>query len=139
MSKLIAKTRVPLPLCLAKAKAGDQTIPKHKTLMRTISEMILRQVYRTVLSKGTRRSLTFLSQVRVLLALVDRRPPVESINEFSDKSILVLAPHMDDEVLGCGGILRRHVLGGAQVIVVYMTDGRRGNPELSQRIYPREP
>lgn len=43
---------------------------------------------------------------------------------------LVLAPHMDDEVLGCGGTLRRHLLAGARVTVVYMTDGRRGNPDL---------
>src|SRR5262249_19026582 len=106
--------------------------------MGTISEMILRKAYRVVLSMHTRRSLTFLSQVRILLALGDRRPPLESINEFPDKSIVVLAPHMDDEVLGCGGILRGHVLAGAHVTVVYMTDGRRGKPELYQQNLSKE-
>lgn len=40
--------------------------------------------------------------------------------------IAVLAPHMDDEVLGCGGTLVRHATAGAEVSVVFLTDGRRG-------------
>lgn len=40
--------------------------------------------------------------------------------------ILVLAPHMDDEVLGCGGTIARHVAAGADVKVVFLTDGRLG-------------
>lgn len=41
--------------------------------------------------------------------------------------ILVLAPHADDEVLGCGGTIARHVSDGDQVTVVVAT---RGIPEL---------
>jgi N-acetylglucosamine malate deacetylase 1 len=40
--------------------------------------------------------------------------------------ILVLAPHMDDETLGCGGTIARHVMSGAQVTVIFLTDGRYG-------------
>jgi LmbE family N-acetylglucosaminyl deacetylase len=40
--------------------------------------------------------------------------------------VVVLAPHMDDEVLGCGGTLARHVHAGARVSVVFLTDGRYG-------------
>lgn len=40
--------------------------------------------------------------------------------------VVVLAPHMDDEVIGCGGTLARHVACGAEVTVVFLTDGRRG-------------
>jgi LmbE family N-acetylglucosaminyl deacetylase len=49
--------------------------------------------------------------------------------------IVVLAPHMDDEVLGCGGTVARHVRAGADVTVVFLTDGRHGgrsNPALSE-------
>ncbi|MCA1028630.1 PIG-L family deacetylase [Cytobacillus kochii] len=42
--------------------------------------------------------------------------------------ILVFAPHQDDEILGCGGILRKHILSGDKVYVIYMTDGRKGCP-----------
>lgn len=42
----------------------------------------------------------------------------------SDERIVVLAPHMDDEVIGCGGTLARHIACGSQVTVVFLTDGR---------------
>lgn len=40
--------------------------------------------------------------------------------------VLVLAPHMDDETLGCGGTIARHVEAGAHVTVIFLTDGRYG-------------
>jgi LmbE family N-acetylglucosaminyl deacetylase len=38
--------------------------------------------------------------------------------------VIVFSPHPDDDVLGCGGILARHVMDGDTVKIVYMTDGR---------------
>jgi LmbE family N-acetylglucosaminyl deacetylase len=38
---------------------------------------------------------------------------------------------MDDETLGCGGSLHRHVLAGEMVTVAYLTDGRKGDPALN--------
>ena len=43
------------------------------------------------------------------------------------KRILAIAPHPDDEILGCGGTLARHVRNGDQVYVVIVT---RGTPKL---------
>ncbi len=40
--------------------------------------------------------------------------------------VLVLAPHPDDEVLGCGGTLLRYIQDYSEVIVIYITDGRYG-------------
>ena len=39
------------------------------------------------------------------------------------KKILVVAAHPDDEVLGCGGTMARHVEDGDQVHVAFMADG----------------
>lgn len=39
--------------------------------------------------------------------------------------VLVVAPHPDDEVCGCGGALLRHLAAGDAVTLVYVTDGRR--------------
>jgi LmbE family N-acetylglucosaminyl deacetylase len=44
--------------------------------------------------------------------------------------VLVLAPHADDEVLGCGGVIRRHVQDGDAVTVCVLTHAARGAPEL---------
>ena len=46
----------------------------------------------------------------------------------SNETVLVLAPHMDDEVIGCGGTLALHLAAGARVSVVFLTDGQRGSP-----------
>jgi N-acetylglucosamine malate deacetylase 1 len=45
--------------------------------------------------------------------------------------IVVLAPHMDDEVIGCGGALYQHIRSGAEVTVVFLTDGRAGSRMLA--------
>jgi LmbE family N-acetylglucosaminyl deacetylase len=39
------------------------------------------------------------------------------------KSVLVLAAHPDDEVLGCGGTMARYANDGAQINVAFLADG----------------
>ena len=51
--------------------------------------------------------------------------------------ILVLAPHPDDEVLGCGGIIQHAVTMGLPVRVVFLTYG--DNNEWSFLIYRKRP
>lgn len=40
--------------------------------------------------------------------------------------ILILAPHHDDEAIGCGGTILRYLKTGTQIEVIYLTDGRYG-------------
>lgn len=47
------------------------------------------------------------------------------------KRIVVLAPHMDDEIIGCGGTICKHIDSGDRVSVIYMTGGSRGNRDFS--------
>ncbi len=44
--------------------------------------------------------------------------------------VLVIAPHADDDVLGCGGVISRLVREGADVSVAVMTSGNAGDPDL---------
>ncbi|WP_158639136.1 PIG-L deacetylase family protein [Elioraea rosea] len=42
--------------------------------------------------------------------------------------LVVLAPHPDDESLGCGALLRAAAFAGRRSVVVVVTDGRRSHP-----------
>ena len=51
------------------------------------------------------------------------------------KSILVVAAHPDDEVLGCGGYIANQVWSGDEVFVTFLSDGvtsRQGNLGLQE-------
>jgi len=46
------------------------------------------------------------------------------------QSAIVFAPHPDDETLGCGGTIIRKKAAGADVKVVFLTDGSRSHAAL---------
>jgi len=54
------------------------------------------------------------------------------------KNILVIAPHPDDEILGCGGTLLRHAANGDRLFVVYMTRMCTEYGYSTERINSRE-
>lgn len=47
---------------------------------------------------------------------------------FGERPILVLAPHPDDESLGCGGMMARACARGHPVYVAVLTDGAASHP-----------
>ena len=57
----------------------------------------------------------------------------------NQKDILIVVAHSDDETLGLGGTINKHVQKGDKVYAIYMTDGvtaREGNQ--SQKVISRE-
>lgn len=48
-----------------------------------------------------------------------------------NERVLVLAPHMDDEAIGCGGALALHAQAGADIAVVFLTDGALGARDIA--------
>jgi LmbE family N-acetylglucosaminyl deacetylase len=52
-------------------------------------------------------------------------PAVAPFEDAGGAPVLVVAPHPDDEIYGCGGALLRHVDAGDPVTVCMVTDGGR--------------
>lgn len=52
-----------------------------------------------------------------------------TVNDYSDKDAIVLAPHPDDESIGCGGSILKHTKAGSGVKVIFLTNGGRGDFE----------
>ncbi|MBE9170255.1 PIG-L family deacetylase [Pleurocapsales cyanobacterium LEGE 06147] len=50
------------------------------------------------------------------------------------KSAIVFAPHQDDETLGCGGTIIHKKQAGANLQIVFMTDGCRSHAHLMPEI-----
>lgn len=66
--------------------------------------------------------LTFLLCLRLALRL--RSAPLD----LAPGRILIVAPHPDDEVLGCGGLVLRARRAGHPVSLLFLTDGAASHP-----------
>ena len=58
----------------------------------------------------------------------DRKRPLPpgAPESVAARRVLVLAPHHDDEVLGCGGLILQLAAGGAKVVCAFLSDGSGG-------------
>ena len=89
-------------------------------------------LFATIVTLGTIRLPAFKRQVRKLasacsrMALRLRAKPYVSEGE---PVTLIISPHQDDDVLGCGGLIARKSLDGYPVHVVYLTDGSASHKE----------
>lgn len=44
--------------------------------------------------------------------------------------IIILSPHPDDEIIGCGGTIAKHIAEGDEVKVIYLTSGEKGGDPI---------
>jgi len=51
---------------------------------------------------------------------------------FSKKKVLILAPHQDDEVLGCGCFIQQGIEEGNKIKCVFMTDGSMSTDSINK-------
>jgi LmbE family N-acetylglucosaminyl deacetylase len=73
------------------------------------------------------RAADILSRLRTL--------PLVGVDSFADDgTVMVLAPHADDETLGCGGLITALTARGRPPVVVIVTDGSGSHP--SSQSYP---
>ena len=59
----------------------------------------------------------------------ERSPLPETLDRPPSGRVLILVPHADDDVIGCGGTAALHAAAGDPVRVVVIYDGVEGDPE----------
>lgn len=65
-------------------------------------------------------------ELRQQFCTTNKQPPVQH------NKILVVAPHPDDDVIGCGGSIAKHKKNGSEVSIIYMTSGDAGDLQTSK-------
>lgn len=81
----------------------------------------IRFAYKTLLPARIKMSIDIFKHLRM-----------ERVEGLDEKNVLVLSPHPDDDIIGCGGTLQNYRGRGAAITSVYMTDGRKGNPRYGE-------
>ncbi len=91
----------------------------------------------TIVTLGTIRVPAFKRRVRRLANACSRmalRLRAKSYTSEGEPVTLIVSPHQDDDVLGCGGLIARKRLDGYPVHVAYITDGsasHKAHPALT--------
>jgi LmbE family N-acetylglucosaminyl deacetylase len=60
-------------------------------------------------------------------------PPPGATTTVEPRSALIIAPHFDDEVLGCGGLVTQFTAAGASVRVMFCSDGGGATTDAAPR------
>ena len=74
--------------------------------------------------------------VRTVLSHMRDLPTRKFSDVFATSRILILAPHPDDESLGCGGLIAEACRRGTSPIVAILTDGSKSHP--NSHAYPTD-
>ncbi|HZX48060.1 MAG TPA: PIG-L deacetylase family protein [Nitrospirota bacterium] len=95
---------------------------------------LLRYIYRNLLTARLQRSIDnycYFSGIHRSIAIF-KHLTMAKIDGLNEKKILILSPHPDDDIIGCGGTLQKYRQKGAEITCLYMTDGRKGNPAYNE-------
>lgn len=86
---------------------------------------VLRRLYRRVVPASVREALALESEIAA------REIEPRALEAPHRRRVAVVAPHADDETLGCGGTLALAARAGSVVRAVFVTDGSKGYPSTA--------
>ncbi len=119
------------------SSTGNISVQNRKRfLVKSSSNMykkLLKSIVYVLMKTKTKKVFDVIFSSQIVITT----PKMENIQSAK---ILILAPHPDDDVIGCGGAIRKHIKNNSKVKVVYMTDGRRSaqNIPINELIHIRK-
>jgi LmbE family N-acetylglucosaminyl deacetylase len=69
-------------------------------------------------------------QLKIEIIKIHLRKKFSPIENF--KSAVIMAPHPDDELLGCGGIIQQLIQMGTIVNIIFLTDGEKSLEDIDE-------
>ena len=64
-------------------------------------------------------------------------PRLDIVKSFApNQRVCIFAPHPDDEVIGCGGLLQQLAANGNPIVIIHVTNGTQSHPNST--IYTQE-
>jgi len=87
---------------------------------------LLKLFYKLVAPQWVKNAL------HLTLSDIERYQQIPALGLPPGTRILVLAPHPDDESIGCGGTIGKCLAAGHDVRVIVLTDGRYGSSQIRQ-------
>ncbi len=104
-------------------------------MFKRITNKLIQTINKATLCPMALRPLVRSPSPETLQAVVDAGCLKQSVTPVEPdlsliENVLVLAPHQDDESIGCGGLMAK-LAGAARITVVFITDGAAGNLGVS--------
>ena len=72
------------------------------------------------------------------MVLKSRLSMVEKVGLDDYNSIMIVAPHPDDEIIGLGGYVIGQVRSGKRITIVYLTNGEKSLQDIDPEVVARE-
>ncbi|MHA2220070.1 MAG: PIG-L family deacetylase, partial [Candidatus Hodarchaeales archaeon] len=119
------------------SSTGNISVQNRKRfLVKSLSNVyidLIRSAVHILEKTKTKKVFDILFSSQMLIT----NPKIENIESAN---VLILAPHPDDDVIGCGGTICKHIKNKSEVKVVYMTDGRmsKQNIPINELIHIRK-
>ena len=87
---------------------------------------ILSGEYKISIGKYLKKFFSYMrtGSTLIIIKVFSRMISSNMFEGFPEGPTIIFAPHEDDELLGCSGIIARRIKQGGQVIIIYLTDGR---------------
>lgn len=61
--------------------------------------------------------------IRIIRIYIIRLLLTKSFSDYKNKKYVIFAPHPDDEVFGCSGLIQKLISEGKEVYIIFMTKG----------------